>query len=122
MKNKYERKLSTYLYNQYSKTITGGKRLKKAGFKNVMLNIGVSFPAKDDTHEMAEERKRYGPDSIRERYSAFVKICKDMSIQIPIAYAPYTIVEDDGLEVPEMLVRSVLESMKFCKQTNCKNI
>ena len=94
--------------------------LKKAGFENICLNIGVRFPVKGDKPEAEKDITEYCPENITMRYRELIRVCKENDISFTLAHAPYAFIQSGGPDILELLEKSVEESIKLCQKAGCR--
>lgn len=109
-----------YLVVNPERPAQGVRDLKRAGFENMMLHVGVTFPQKGETPEEERRRKKYSPDTIAARYSDFLEECRRSGMRVLLVHAPGVSIEADTPDCSEMFFVSVLESMKLCRSVGCK--
>ena len=96
------------------------ENLKKAGFENICLNIGVRFPVKGDKPEAEKDITEYCPENITMRYRELIRVCKENDISFTLAHAPYAFIQSGGPDILELLEKSVEESIKLCQKAGCR--
>lgn len=108
--------------------------LCKAGFDSIMLRVEAYFPqadagsqAENDGPEERERRlkearleKKYGPETIAERYKALAERCAENSIRLSVIYAPHVACgRKDAEKLGGYLEKSAEESIALCGRTGC---
>lgn len=96
--------------------------MKKAGFENIILYPGVRYPQKNDGPEAEDDLKKYSPDTLLKRYSLLLEKCRENSFRIPIMGISHAYMQQDGPDIMEWLEKTAMETMKLCKEAECKKL
>lgn len=95
--------------------------LKNAGLERVFFSVYVKFPETDtrETEKQTKLLKKYSPETVRARYGAIIKQCREHGIQTAFLKAPAIPPKVNMDTVLPMLETAIAQSLELCREAGC---